>query len=257
MKIVDLSVILENEGRGVPRWARNRIHYQDHRFGLLAMWRLFGITKKYVRTGLGWAHEVLKISTHGTTHVDAPWHYGPLCDGQPARTIDEMPLSTFYGPGVVLDIRHVPAQEGAEIADLESALKAIDHQLRPGEIVLMRTGNDRLVGQREYYSTGPGVSAAATRWLLERGIRLTGIDSWGWDAPLQEQARQARREGRSDLFWAAHYVGVDQEYCHMERLANLDQLPPTGFTVCAFPLKVKRGSAGPARVVALLDEKSQ
>jgi kynurenine formamidase len=56
------------------------------------------------------------------------------------------------------------------------------------------------------------------------------------------------------VFWAAHYVGIDKEYCHIERLTNLDQLPPTGFTICAFPLKVKGGSAGPARVVALIHD---
>jgi len=98
------------------------------------------------------------------------------------------------------------------------------------------------------------VSAAATGWLIDQGIRLTGIDAWGWDAPLTVQAEAARNTGRSDIFWSAHYVGVEKEYCHMERLAHLDQLPPTGFTVCAFPLKVKRGSAGPARVVAIVDE---
>ena len=126
-------------------------------------------------------------------------------------------------------------------------------QGHPGEIVLIRTGNDRLLGQRAYFSTGPGVSAEATRWLIDQGIRVMGIDSWGWDAPLAQQAAEARRSGRSDVFWQAHYVGVDREYCHMERLANLGALPPTGFTVSAFPLKVKGGSAGPARVVAMVE----
>jgi kynurenine formamidase len=71
---------------------------------------------------------------------------------------------------------------------------------------------------------------------------------------LPDQAREARRAGSHDIFWAAHYVGVEREYCHMERLANLAALPKTGFTLCAFPLKIRAGSAGPARVVALLDE---
>jgi kynurenine formamidase len=83
-----------------------------------------------------------------------------------------------------------------------------------------------------------------------------GIDAWGWDAPLAVQAENARASNRSDIFQAAHYLGVEKEYCHMERLANLDQLPSTGFTVCAFPLKVKGGSAGPTRAVAMIDEVS-
>ena len=83
-----------------------------------------------------------------------------------------------------------------------------------------------------------------------------GIDAWGWDAPLAVQAETARTSNRSDVFWAAHYLGVEKEYCHMERLANLDQLPSTGVTVCAFPLKVKGGSADPTRAVAMIDEVS-
>ncbi len=80
-----------------------------------------------------------------------------------------------------------------------------------------------------------------------------GIDSWGWDIPLKLQAEKAKKEKRSDIFWAAHFVGKDKEYCHMERLTNLDKLPPFGFKVCCFPLKIKRASAGPSRVVAIME----
>lgn len=82
------------------------------------------------------------------------------------------------------------------------------------------------------------------------------IDAWGWDAPLAVQAENARASNRSDVYRAAHYLGVEKEYCHMEHLANLDQLLSTGVTVCAFPLKVKGGSAGPTRAVAMIDEVS-
>jgi len=254
MKFIDLSVTLENDRGWAPWWAVNRVKYQSHRFGRFAVWLLYGIGAKYLRTGLGWANEVIKISTHGTTHVDAPWHYGPVCDGEPAKTIDELPLERFYGPGVALDFRDKDPDQVVTVDDLQAALEKIGHELQAGEIVLVQTGNDRLIGSPEYFTRGPGVSAEATRWLLEQGIKLTGIDAWGWDAPLKEQASEAKRTGRHDLFWEAHYVGVDREYCHIERLTNLDQLPPRGFTVCAFPLKVKCGSAGPARVVALIDE---
>ncbi|MCP5114280.1 MAG: cyclase family protein [bacterium] len=194
------------------------------------------------------------MSTHGTTHVDAPWHYAPTAEGSRARTIDEIPLGWFHGPGVVADISQLEPTAAATVDDLESATSTAGHSIQPGDIVLVRTGNDRLLGSREYFSTGPGVSPEATRWLIDQGVRVMGIDSWGWDAPLAHQARKAKRTGRQDVFWAAHYVGVDKEYCQMERLAHLDQLPATGFQVSAFPLKVKGGSAGPARVVAMIDE---
>lgn len=251
-RLVDLSVPLDNDRSWAPWWARNQVRRQDHRFGRRVIRWLFGVSTQHLQTGLGWANDVLKLSSHGTTHVDAPWHYGPECGGRRARTIDQMPLDWFIGPGVVLDLRHVDSRGAASQEQVERALEQTGHRLEPGDIVLVRTDNDRLLGSPEYFSRGPGVSAAATRWLLERGVRLTGIDAWGWDQPLAEQAAEARRTGRRDVFWAAHFVGVQHEYCHMERLANLAALPPAGFTVCAFPLKVKGGSAGPARVVALV-----
>lgn len=254
MRIVDLSVLLDNDAAWAPWWARNRVIRQSHRQGRTIIRLLFGVTARHLRTGLGWANDVIRLSTHGTTHVDAPWHYGPTCEGRTAKTIDQVPLEWCYGPGVVLDMRHKEPTEGVTVADAQAALGKIGHSLHPGEIVLVQTGNDRYLGSREYFSRGPGVTAEATRWLLDQGVKLTGIDAWGWDTPLKEQARRARETGRNDIFWAAHFVGTEKEYCHIERLANLDNLPPRGFTLCAFPLKVAGGSAGPARVVAILEK---
>jgi len=254
MRIVDLSVTLENNSAWAPWWARNQVKYQDHKFSLWVTWLLLGVGARHFLTGLAWANETIKLSTHGTTHVDAPYHYAPTSEGKPAATIDEIPLERFHGPGVVLDIRHLDVNAAASTADLQAALAKTGHEIQAGDIVLIQTGNDEHHGTRSYFSRGPGVSAEATRWLLDQGVKLTGIDSWGWDAPLHEQARRARETGRNDIFWEAHMVGVEKDYSHMERLANLHALPATGFTVCAFPLKVKGGSAGPARVVAIIND---
>jgi kynurenine formamidase len=64
-----------------------------------------------------------------------------------------------------------------------------------------------------------------------------------------EQARERRAEG---IFWAAHQT--DLPYSQIERLCNLGALPPSGFTVVAFPLRIVAASAAPARVVAILPE---
>lgn len=253
MKIIDLSVPLDNDRSWAPWWARNKVKRQSHSFGARVMRLLFGVRREHLATGTGWANDVIQLSTHGTTHVDAPWHYAPTCAGRKSRTIDEMPLEWFYGPGVVIDLRNLDSNAAASVDDLKCGLDDIGHALQPHDIVLMRTGNDRLLGNADYFSSGPGVSAKATRWLIEQGVRTMGIDSWGWDAPLAQQANRAKSTGRDRFFWEAHYVGAELEYCHMERLANLGALPATGFTVCAFPLKVVGGSAGPARVVAIVD----
>jgi kynurenine formamidase len=247
-------VPLDNDAKWAPSWARNQVKRQSHRYGKWSIRWLFGVQSKHLKTGLGWANDVIKLSTHGTTHVDAPWHFGPECEGKPARTIDQMPLDWFYGPGVVLDLRELDRDAAATVDDLTAALDRIEHRIAPRDIVLIQTGNDRLLGSPDYFSAGPGVGAEATRWLLDQGVRVTGIDAWGWDRPLARQAEEAMRTDRDDVFWAAHFVGVEKEYCHMERLAQLNQLPSKGFTVCAFPLKVVGGSAGPARIVAMIAE---
>jgi len=137
---------------------------------------------------------------------------------------------------------------------VQDALAKIGHQLAPREMVLVWTGNSRRFGTPAYFTDGPGMSAEATRWILGQGVRVTGIDSWTWDVPLAAAARRLRRSREPGLFWEAHYVGAELEYCHLEGLNGLEQLPPTGFTLCCFPLKVRGGSAGPARVVALVDD---
>ena len=134
---------------------------------------------------------------------------------------------------------------------MEAWIAAAGHELRPGDIVLVHTGRDAFIGQRDFMWRGPGVTPEATRWLYEAGVRVMGIDAWGWDAPLDSQAREAKARDESGIFWAAHQAGIP--YSQIERLTNLGALPPTGFTVACFPLKIKRASAAPARVVAILE----
>ena len=59
--------------------------------------------------GMALAHERVTLSAHGGTHVDAPLHYGPLCEGKPSKSIEDVPLEWCYGPGVVLDVSRAPA----------------------------------------------------------------------------------------------------------------------------------------------------
>jgi kynurenine formamidase len=78
-----------------------------------------------------------------------------------------------------------------------------------------------------------------------------GIDAWGWDVPLDRQAKSALEKNEKGIFWAAHQV--DLPYAHIERLVNLGNVTACGFKIACFPLKIKGGSAGPARVVAIID----
>jgi kynurenine formamidase len=194
----------------------------------------------------------MTLGTHNATHVDAPWHYNSTIDGRRAETIDELPLDWFFGPGVVVDFTGRADGEVITAADMEAALSGAGHDLQPADIVLVRTGRDAFYGEADYIARGPGVSAEATCWLHERGVRVMGIDAWGWDRPLQMQAHDALAEQRPGIFWEAHQAGL--RYSQIERLVNLGALPATGFTVACFPLPVVGASAAPARVVAILGD---
>jgi len=252
MRIVDLSVPISSSPPEVPEALRTEIEYRDHTAGAADIESVFGVERELLRDREGWAVEIfMRFGTHNSTHVDAPYHYNAVIGGRPAQTIDQLPLDWFFRPGVVLDFHDRDDGDAIETSDLEVALEAAGHELGERDIVLIRSGRDAFYGEPDYPARGPGVSADATRWLYQRGVRVMGIDAWGWDRPLHLQAQDAVAAGVSGIFWAAHQA--DLAYSQIERLANLDKLPPSGFTVACFPLRLVGGSAAPARVVAILE----
>ena len=252
-RFVDLSAPIAPSPPELPDALRTELAYTDHRGGAQAVEQLLGVPPRLLRDQEGWAvEEFTRLGTHNTTHVDAPWHYNSTVAGERAQTIDELPLEWFHGPGVVLDATARADGEAVDVADVEAELARIGHDLRPGDIVLVRTGRDAFYAEPDYMARGPGVTAAATRWLFEHGVRVMGIDAWGWDAPLHMQAAEALERDEPGIFWAAHQA--DLPYCQIERLCNLGAVPATGFTVCCFPLKVVGGSAGPTRAVAIVPD---
>jgi kynurenine formamidase len=243
---VDLSAPITPDAPELPEVLRTDVRYEDHAAGAEAIRALFGVEPELLRDGEGWATDTFtRFGTHNSTHVDAPWHYNSTIEGRPAQTIDELPLEWFLAPGVVIDATDRADGEALTAADLE---ERAPRELRERDIVLVHTGRDEFYGQPDYIARGPGVTAEGTRWLYERGVRVMGIDAWGWDAPLHLQAERARAEGRPGIFWEAHQAGL--AYSQIERLVNLGALPPEGFTVSCFPLRLVGGSAAPARVVA-------
>jgi kynurenine formamidase len=253
MRIVDLSAPIVASPQSTPDLLRTEIQFVDHAGGAAHIASMFGVGRDLLREGEGWAVETFtRLATHNSTHVDAPYHYNSTIAGRPAQTIDQLPLDWFFRPGVVLDFHDRADGLTIEVADLETALETAGHELAERNIVLIRTGRDAYYSEVDYMSRGPGVSATATRWLYDRGVRVMGIDAWGWDRPLHLQADEALATGRSGIFWAAHQA--DLAYSQIERLAHLDRLPSSGFTVACFPLRLVGGSAAPARVVAILDE---
>ncbi|CAA6800768.1 MAG: Metal-dependent hydrolase [uncultured Aureispira sp.] len=253
-KIIDLSKTIQYD-KTVHSFMRIKVKHTPHAKSMRLIRYFLGLPKKLIPSRFkGWADDkIIKMGVHSTTHIDAPWHFGPVVEGKKAKTIDEVPLEWLYGDGIVIDMSHKKDFEVITVEDLEKALKQTKTTLKAGNIVLIRTDRDQLKG-KEIFERGTGMSKEATLWLIEQGIKVMGIDQWGWDLPLKYLIEEAKKTDNKELFWEGHLVGLDHEYLHMEQLANLKALPTSGFKVAVFPLKIKGASAAPARVVAIMEE---
>jgi Putative cyclase len=92
MKVIDLSKPIEFS-RNDPFFMQVKIKHKPHRVARLLV-RLLGLPfRLFPKDFVGWADDAItKMGVHSTTHIDAPWHYGPISAGRPAQTIDEIPL---------------------------------------------------------------------------------------------------------------------------------------------------------------------
>jgi len=181
-------------------------------------------------------------SDHAGTHVDALKHIRPDAPGA-----DGIPLEYCFSDGVVLDFRHKEYGEGISAAEVDEALEKIGYELNEKDIVLIQTGASEYNDEERYRTDHCGMTAEATKLLISKGVRLMGIDAITFDPPVWAMFER-------EQFWEAHRVMWEQNYWHIENLANLDQLPSHGFKLSVLPVKWVGTTAAPVRAVAILDE---
>jgi kynurenine formamidase len=189
---------------------------------------------------------------HGGTHIDAPRHFA---EGR--QTLDEIPLESLIGPAVVIDVSKKAASDRdyqAGVADF-TAWESINGRIPDDAIVLINTGYAKYWPDRaKYMGTDkkgqeaikdlhfPGLDPAAAKWLTEnRKISAIGLDTPSIDF------------GQSVLF-ESHRILFKENIPAFENVANLDLLPAKGALAVALPMKIKGGSGGPLRIVALIPE---
>jgi kynurenine formamidase len=184
---------------------------------------------------------------HGGTHLDAPIHFA---EGR--STADAVPLSRLVGPAVVIDVSAAAAKD-ADYRLTRADIKSFEQQhgaIAPGTIVMIRSGwGKRWPDRRQYLGDDrpgdasnlhfPGIGEDAARLLVARQIAAVGIDTASID------------HGPSKDF-IAHQVLLGADIPAFENVASLEALPARGAVVIALPMKIKGGSGGPLRVVAVL-----
>ena len=255
-RIVDISSTLRGGIASDPPGLEPKIEYINHKQMAAEVCSFFpGLKPEDLPDGEGWAAERVNMTTHNGTHLDAPWHYASTMDGgKRAITIDEVPLDWCFQPGVKLDFRHMADGYVATAADVEAELKRIGHVLQPLDIVMVNTSAGARYGEPDYVSKGCGMGREATLYLTSRGVRVTGTDAWSWDAPFVYTAKKYAETRDAKIIWEGHKAGREIGYCHIEKLNNLEALPPFGFMVSCFPVKVEAASAGWTRAVAIFED---
>jgi len=182
------------------------------------------------------ASNYFSMSEHTGTHVDAFFHTSP--DGP---SIDEMDLNLFMGSAVCLDLRHTPDLGDIDVADLEEAERKAGVRIE-GQIVLLCTGFHRRHWPNDSVShNNPGLTAAATHWIADRGSVMHGVEGPSTDKP-------------NDPRFLSHLVCRHRRLAHYEWLVNLEELLGKGvFYFQGIPLKLNRGTGSPVRAFATLD----
>jgi kynurenine formamidase len=199
--------------------------------------------------GYYYASNSFSGNEHGGTHIDAPIHFA-----QGRWTVDEIPLDRLIGPAVVVDVSAAgtaSADYQITVADF-TAWEGRNGSLEPNTIVLLRTDfSKRWPDARAYLGTDekgdaavaklhfPGLHPDAARWLIEKQVKAVGIDTASIDY------------GQSTLF-ETHRALYERNIPAFENLTSLDQLPARGATVYALPAKIKGGSGGPLRAIAVV-----
>lgn len=198
--------------------------------------------------GFWYAANNICLAEHGGTHMDAPIHFA---EGK--RAADEVPVQQLIGPAVVVDVQ-AQAEKNADyrltVADLE-AWENTHGRIPPGAMVLMLSGwGTRWPDKKRYLGTDqpgdvanlhfPGFSREAAEFLVSQ----REIDAIGVDTPSIDY-------GQSKDF-IVHQIVNGANKPGLENVANLEKLPAKGATLIALPMKIAKGSGGPARIIAIL-----
>jgi kynurenine formamidase len=190
---------------------------------------------------------------HGGTHIDAPIHFA-----ENRQSVNEIPLEKLIGNAIKIDVKENALEDRdylISIEDFKNWETSQNMQIPDGSIVLLETGYSKFYPDKiTYLGTDqrgpdaikllsfPGLSPEAAQWLVdERNINAIGLDTPSIDY------------GQSTSF-ESHVSLLSKVMPAFENLTNLDQLPSKDFQVIALPMKIKDGSGGPLRIVAIVQK---
>jgi kynurenine formamidase len=210
------------------------------------------ISKGYTDKGFYYSANSFCAAEHGGTHIDAPIHFY-----ENRNSADEIPLANLIGNAVLIDVSEQCLKDRDYLIAVDDFTKWEKEygEIPERMIVLLKTGYGKYWPDRtKYMGTDergeeavaklhfPGLHPDAASWLIkERRIKAVGIESPSIDY------------GQSQYF-RTHALLAENNIPIFENVANLEILPAKNFTVVALPMKIKGGSGGPLRIIALLQK---
>lgn len=207
MRIIDLSLPIDNDLRGAEIRPAKQLETD------------------------GWNATTLSLYSHCGTHADAPRHFLPE-----GATLDQQALEVCVGPAILVDV--APAQPKELITVQHLGDLAIN--LEPGARLLIRTDWYKRAGTPEYRDELPRISQALAQWMVERKVKLLGVEP---PSVADVNNLQELTEVHQTLFRGNVMI--------VEGLANLDQITTATVEFIALPLKVMGGDGSPVRAIAI------
>ncbi len=184
--------------------------------------------------------QIIITSNHAATHVDALGHFDP--DPNAAK-IDQMPLDTFCGDAVCIDVREYPAEHEVTVAEMEAAIAASGQEIRHGDILLFCTDHyNKTAGTPAFLNGFSGVAAECVYWMKDKGVKIFGVETISPDLVYLTGA------------YTNHRACADVGITHFENLNNLKEVVNQRFQFFGFPLRLSPATGSPIRAVGIVEE---
>jgi len=182
--------------------------------------------------------EIIITSNHAATHVDAFGHYQPG-----GASLQEMPLDTFCGEAICVDIREYPGGHDVTADEVAEAVDTSGQQVRAGDTVLFCSDHyNRTAGTSAFLDGFNGISAEAVHWLADRGVKIFGVETISPDLVYLTDR------------YPTHRACAERGITHYENLNNLVEVVGRRFEFYGFPLKLETAYGSPVRAVAILED---
>ena len=181
----------------------------------------------------GYNLELLFLSSHTGTHMDAPYHFL-----EKGAKIHEISLKKLVSEAALIQSRKGSGQSitKTDIQKFEKKSGKIDGF----SSVIFQTGWQRNLQKKYYFTKNPGLSVSAAKYLASKKISLVGIDSPSIDL------------GKDDKF-SVHQIFAKKGILIVENLANLDKIKSSKFHLVVLPLKLKNATGSPVRAIAFVE----